>query len=66
MSRRWAVRSVVLGLGATATMDAGADVVRRTTAVEPLDYRPLARWDRAHGHGAVHSREHRRRGPGLR
>jgi hypothetical protein len=31
-------------LGATATMDAGAEVVRRTTGVEPLDYRLLARW----------------------
>lgn len=42
--RRWAVRSVLLGLGATATMDASAEVVRRTTGVEPLDYRLLARW----------------------
>jgi DUF2938 family protein len=42
--RRRAVRSVLLGLGATATMDAGAEVVRRTTGVEPLDYRLLARW----------------------
>ena len=41
--RRWAVRPVLLGLGATATMDAGAEVVRRTTGVEPLDYRLLAR-----------------------
>ena len=39
-----AVRSVSLGLGATATMDAGAEVVRRTTGVEPLVYRLLARW----------------------
>ena len=35
---------MLLGLGATATMDAGAEVVRRTTGVEPLDYRLLARW----------------------
>jgi hypothetical protein len=35
---------VLLGLGATATMHAGAGVVRRTTGVEPLDYRLLARW----------------------
>ncbi len=42
--RRWAVRSVALGLGATATMDGGAELVRRTTGVEPLDYRLLARW----------------------
>ena len=42
--RRWAVRSALLGVGATATMDAGAELVRRTTGVPPLDYRLLARW----------------------
>ena len=42
--RRWALRSVLPGLGATATMDAGAEVVRRTNGVEPLEYRLLARW----------------------
>ncbi len=41
---RWAVRSALLGVGATATMDASAEVVRRTTGVAPLDYRLLARW----------------------
>jgi Protein of unknown function (DUF2938) len=39
-----AARSVLLGLGATATMDAGAEVVRRATGVQPLDYRLVARW----------------------
>lgn len=42
--RRWAARSALLGAGATATMDATAEVVRRTTGVAPLDYRLLARW----------------------
>jgi hypothetical protein len=42
--RRWAVRSALLGVGATATMDVGAELVRRTTGVPPLDYRLLARW----------------------
>jgi hypothetical protein len=42
--RRWALRSALLGLGATATMDAVAELVRRTTGTEPLDYRLLARW----------------------
>ncbi len=37
-------RSVLLGLGATAILDAGAELARRTTGVEPLDYRLLARW----------------------
>lgn len=46
MNRRrgWAVGSVLLGVGATATMDAGAEVVRRPTGAEPLDLRLLPRW----------------------
>lgn len=42
--RRWAARSALLGVGATATMDASAELVRRATGVAPLDYRLLARW----------------------
>ncbi|AXB41375.1 DUF2938 family protein [Amycolatopsis albispora] len=37
-------RAAVTGIGATAVMDAGGEVVRRTTGVEPLDYRLLGRW----------------------
>jgi hypothetical protein len=44
MRRPSAVRVVLLGVGATATMDLVAEGVRRTTGVRPLDYRLLARW----------------------
>jgi hypothetical protein len=37
-------RSAVIGAGATAVMDLAAEVVRRTTGTEPLDYRLLGRW----------------------
>jgi Protein of unknown function (DUF2938) len=37
-------RSAVIGAGATAVMDLTAEVVRRTTGTEPLDYRLLGRW----------------------
>jgi hypothetical protein len=36
--------AVVVGVGATATMDVAAEIVRRTTGVAPLDYRYLTRW----------------------
>jgi hypothetical protein len=36
--RRWRSGPRCWGLGATATMDAGAEVVRRTTGIERLDY----------------------------
>jgi Protein of unknown function (DUF2938) len=34
----------LIGVGATATLDLGAAVIRRTTGVEPLDYGLLGRW----------------------
>jgi hypothetical protein len=37
-------RSAVIGVGATALMDLAAEIVRRTTGTEPLDYRLLGRW----------------------
>ncbi|GAA1340512.1 DUF2938 domain-containing protein [Saccharothrix algeriensis] len=37
-------RSVAIGVGATAVMDLGGEVVRKLTGVEPLDYRLLGRW----------------------
>jgi hypothetical protein len=39
-----AVRTALIGVGATATMDLGAEVIRRTTGVAPLDYALVARW----------------------
>ena len=37
-------RSAAIGIGATAIMDLGGEVVRRLTGVQPLDYRLLGRW----------------------
>lgn len=37
-------QSALIGAGATAVMDLAAEVVRRTTGTEPLDYRLLGRW----------------------
>ena len=37
-------QSALTGAGATAVMDLAAEVVRRTTGTEPLDYRSLGRW----------------------
>ncbi|MFD2472914.1 DUF2938 domain-containing protein [Amycolatopsis silviterrae] len=37
-------RTVAIGVGATAVMDLGGEIVRRTTGVQPLDYRLLGRW----------------------
>jgi hypothetical protein len=37
-------RSAAIGVGATAIMDLGGEVVRRLTGVQPLDYRLLGRW----------------------
>jgi len=42
--RQWAVRSVLVGVGATASMDLGGEIVRRTTGVPPLNYGLLGRW----------------------
>jgi Protein of unknown function (DUF2938) len=37
-------QSALTRAGATAVMDLAAEVVRRTTGTEPLDYRSLGRW----------------------
>jgi hypothetical protein len=46
MRRFWpaAVHVAAVGVGATAIMDFGAEIMRRVTGVSPLDYRILARW----------------------
>ncbi len=41
---RWASRSALVGVGATATMDLGGEIIRRVTGVAPLDYRLVGRW----------------------
>jgi len=41
---RWASGSVLVGIGATATMDLGGATIRRATGVPPLDYRLVGRW----------------------
>ncbi|QBD76888.1 DUF2938 domain-containing protein [Ktedonosporobacter rubrisoli] len=41
---QWAARAALIGVGATAVMDLGAEVIRRTTGVPLLDYRLVARW----------------------
>jgi Protein of unknown function (DUF2938) len=41
---RLAIYAAAVGLGATATMDLGAEAIRRITGTPPLDYRLLARW----------------------
>ncbi|MBS1882392.1 MAG: DUF2938 domain-containing protein [Actinobacteria bacterium] len=38
------VRSVAIGVGATAIMDVSSEVRRRATGVAPLDYRLVGRW----------------------
>jgi hypothetical protein len=40
---RLAVRAVFVGVAATAMMDIAGEVIRRTSGVEPLDYRLLGR-----------------------
>jgi hypothetical protein len=42
--RRAAGRAVLIGLGATATMDLGGEAIRRATGVAPLDYALVGRW----------------------
>src|SRR4051794_2006324 len=37
-------QSALIGAGGTALMDLAAEVVRRTTGTEPLDFRLLGRW----------------------
>jgi len=37
-------RAVLIGVGATAFMDAGAEVIKRTTGVAPLNYGLVGRW----------------------
>ena len=46
MSTWWkrASRALLVGVGATATMDLGAEAIRRTTGVPPLDYGLVGRW----------------------
>lgn len=47
MGKRWRRRvsqAALIGVGATATMDLGAEIIRRATGVAPLDYALLARW----------------------
>jgi hypothetical protein len=41
---RWTAGAVLTGAGATAIMDIGAEIIRRTTGVSPLDYALLGRW----------------------
>ena len=41
---RLVARAAVVGVAATAVMDLGGEIVRRTTGVAPLDYRLLGRW----------------------
>lgn len=41
---RLLARAAVVGVAATAVMDLGGEIVRRTTGVAPLDYRLLGRW----------------------
>jgi len=41
---RWATRAVLVGVGATAAMDLGGELVRRATGVPPLDYCLVGRW----------------------
>lgn len=43
-SGRWVSRSVLVGVGATATMDLGGEVIRRTVGTPPLDYALVGRW----------------------
>lgn len=42
--RHRASRAVLVGVGATAIMDLGAEIIRRTTGVPPLDYDLVGRW----------------------
>ncbi|MGH2740969.1 MAG: DUF2938 family protein [Thermoleophilaceae bacterium] len=46
MSTLWkrASRASLVGVGATATMDLGAEAILRTTGVPPLDYGLVGRW----------------------
>lgn len=37
-------QAILIGAGATAAMDAAAEVLRRTRGIQPLDYRLLGRW----------------------
>jgi len=37
-------RAVLVGAGATAVMDLGAEAIRRVTGVAPLDYALVGRW----------------------
>lgn len=39
-----AVKVVVIGCGATATMDLAGEVIRRTTGVDPLNMSMVGRW----------------------
>jgi hypothetical protein len=43
MTVQWR-QAFLVGVGATAIMDLGAEVIRRTTGVPPLDYGLLGRW----------------------
>lgn len=42
--RRRVTQAALIGVGATATMDLGSEIVRRATGVAPLDYALVARW----------------------
>lgn len=46
MTQGWkrAGTAVLVGAGATATLDLAAEAIRRTTGVPPLDYALLGRW----------------------
>ncbi len=44
MDRKHLAQAALIGVGATAVMDLGAEVIRRATGVPPLNYGLVARW----------------------